>query len=103
MAVSFPEIAKEWHSEKNFPLTPEKVSIQSNRAVWWLCEKKHEWQAKICHRVDGEGCPYCNGQKAIQGETDLRTVAPEIAAQWHPTKNENKKPDEYTPYSHARA
>lgn len=102
LAVSFPEIAKEWHSEKNFPLTPEKVSIQSNRAVWWLCEKKHEWQAKICHRVDGEGCPYCNGQKAIQGETDLRTVAPEIAAQWHPTKNENKKPDEYMPYSHAR-
>ncbi len=34
LAAMHPEIADEW-SEKNLPLTPDKVTYDSNRQVWW--------------------------------------------------------------------
>ena len=33
----FPDIAKEWHYEKNFPLTPLDISYGSKQKVWWQC------------------------------------------------------------------
>ena len=41
-----PELAKEWDFEKNKPdLTPDKVTVGSNRSVWWRCDKGHSWEA----------------------------------------------------------
>ncbi len=102
LETTFPEVAKEWHDTKNGSLKPRDVFPQSNRQVWWRCEEGHEWQTKVCHRVDGTGCPYCSGQRAIPGENDLETLRPDITKQWHPTKNGKKKPKEYTVQSHAR-
>ena len=102
LLAQYPTIAAQWHPHKNDQLTPEMVLPQSNKKVWWICGRKHEWKARIDHRVHGNGCPYCCGQKAIPGETDLETLAPHIAKQWHPTKNKNRHPSEYTLHSHAR-
>ena len=33
-----------------------------------------------------------NGHKILKGYNDLQTVNPELAKQWHPTKNGNLKP-----------
>ena len=51
-----------------------------------------EWQAKVHDRNKGYGCPYLNGRAVWEGFNDLQTVNPELAAQWHPTKNGNLKP-----------
>ena len=67
----FPEIAKEWHYEKNHPLEPSHVTARSGRKVWWKCQKdrKHEWIAQIGARVgtkksgQGTGCPHCYSKK----------------------------------------
>ena len=82
-----PKLAAQWNLEKNGKLLPEMVVQGSQRKVWWRCEKKHEWQATIVSRTKGNGCPYCAGKKLIPGQNDLKTLNPQLAKQWHPTKN----------------
>jgi hypothetical protein len=59
--VLYPEVAAEWHPERNGQLTPDQVTPGSGQKVWWRCSANpsHEWAAKISHRVNGVGCPYC--------------------------------------------
>ena len=88
LATTHPELAAEWHPTKNTPLTPDIVSARSKKNVWWRCEKGHEWRSLIKHRsMRDYGCPYCSGRNAIPGETDLATINPVLAEEWHPTKN----------------
>ena len=58
-----PILASEWNYEKNTDLTPEKVTENSSKKVWWKCKKGHEWEAQIYNRNNGRGCPYCAGRK----------------------------------------
>lgn len=105
-----PELAKEWHPTKNGKLKPSEVSISSGKKVWWYLPYdepmtgKHfdfEWQAVISTRaVKNIGCPYLSSKKAIQGVNDLATVLPELAKEWHPTKNGNITPNDFTIGSH---
>ena len=64
-----------------------------------MCEKGHEWEASPHNRNFGTGCPYCAGRFAIKGETDLMTLYPDIAEEWHPTKNKGITPLDITPRS----
>ena len=95
LATMQPELAGQWHPEKNGHLTPDMVCDGSNRKVWWRCAKGHEWQAMVYSRaLGGSGCPVCAGKQIVSGENDLATAHPEIAKEWHPTKNEMLRPDE---------
>ena len=100
----FPEIAKQWHPTKNDPLTPDAVSFGSNQRVWWQCQrnKKHEWQTRIDHRTSkpsiGIKCPFC-----VDPEKSLATLSPDIAKQWHKTKNGNKTASDVTNQSNKQA
>lgn len=96
LAVKYPEIAKEWHPTKNGNLTPDMVKAGSGKKVWWQCKQGHEWQATIASRSNGAGCPYCSGRNVIKRVNDLATVNPELASEWHPTKNGELTPDMVT-------
>lgn len=87
LATTHPKLAKEWHPVKNGELNPNAVVHGSNKAVWWQCGQKHVWMAIINKRSGGNGCPFCAGQRVIEGETDLATLNPELAKEWHPTLN----------------
>lgn len=102
LASQYPVLAKEWHPTKNGALRPTDVGIGTPRKVWWQCEQGHEWMASVSSRVWNTGCPYCSGKVVIPGETDLETIFPAIAAQWHPTKNGALKPSDVSPYSNRR-
>ena len=91
-----PELAKQWHPIKNGNLKPSNITPNSDKKVWWICNKGHEWHASISSRSRGNGCPYCAGQRVISGENDLQTKYPELAKQWHPTKNGDLKPTDVT-------
>ena len=91
-----PDLSNEWHPTKNGKLLPEHVTASSNKKVWWLCSKGHEWQSVINSRNKGVGCPYCTGNKPIPGYNDLKTINPIIASQWHMTKNGELKPEDFT-------
>ena len=99
LATAHPELARQWHQALNGALTPEMISPGSNKKVWWQCEKGHEWQASVVTRSRGTGCPVCANKKIIVGENDLASKFPEIAAQWHPTKNGDLTPDKVAPFS----
>lgn len=90
-----PKLASEWHPTKNGNLTPEDVHPGSSRKVWWKCPKgdDHEWQTVVHSRSNGRGCPVCSGRKVVPS-TSLKILNPELAKQWHPTRNGNKTPEE---------
>ena len=95
-----PELAKQWHPERNQELMPNQVSPGSSKKVWWRCELGHEWQCSVASRTGRlSGCPYCSGRKVLQGFNDLKTLHPLVAAQWHPTKNGQLEPTMVTPGS----
>jgi hypothetical protein len=96
-ASFYPRLAAEWHSEKNGALRPDQVTSTSNRAVWWMCPKGHDYRMTVARRVsDGCGCPYCAGRKVLEGFNDLATLEPMVAAEWHPTLNGELKPSQVT-------
>ena len=97
-----PTLSKEWNYEKNNALSPTDVTSSSNKKVWWKCQNGHEWQAYICHRNKGSGCPYCSGKKVLKGFNDLQTVSPTLAAEWHYDKNNGLTPMDITPNSHLK-
>ena len=55
-----------------------------------------EWKHIIGDRNRGNRCPYLIGKAVWEGFNDLQTTAPELAAQWHPTKNGDLKPTQIT-------
>ena len=93
---NYPEIAQEWHPTKNGNLTPDDVLAKSNKKAWWKCDKGHEWQAVIANRSAGKGCPVCAGHQVLEGFNDLATINPELAKEWHPSKNGELKPNQVT-------
>ena len=104
LASHYPEIAKQWHPTKNGTLTPDQVLPNSNKTVWWKCSEApdHEWEAIIANRVKGRGCPCCAGKKPSVTNS-LSSRYPEIAQQWHPTKNGTLTPDQVVAGSHDKA
>jgi len=68
----------------------------SARAVWWRCLRAHEWRASISNRVRGSGCPFCAGKRA-SADHCLAAAYPEIANEWHPTRNGELTPTSVTP------
>lgn len=83
----------QWDTEKNAPDTPQTVSYDSQRKMWWRCEKGHSWQTAVYVRTSGAGCPYCTGRKVGYGN-DLASLYPELAAQWDLRKNAPRKPSD---------
>ena len=87
LAVSAPHLIAEWHPTKNGKLRPRDVTVGSGKVVWWKCPEgpEHEWQCAVGDR-QRLGCPFCSN-KRVSSTNSLAAVAPEIAAEWHPTKN----------------
>jgi hypothetical protein len=101
LAVVKPGIAKEWHPTKNGKMTPRDVTSFSSKKVWWRCSKGHEWQATVYNRSNGSGCPYCSGFRTCK-DNCLKTVNPELAREWHPSRNGELTPKDVTPYSNKK-
>ena len=60
LAALYPDVAVEWHPEKNAPLSPGDVVPGAAANVWWRCRLGHEWQSRICERTRrGRGCRLC--------------------------------------------
>lgn len=88
-----PDLKSEWRPTKNVGIAFEELSYGSGRRVWWQCDKHHEWRTSPNERNRGRGCPYC-ARKLLSLDTSLEAMRPDIAAEWHPTKNLGLKPYE---------
>lgn len=107
MLLSEHDVSKSWHPSKN-TLALTDLTIQSGRRVWWVCSEGHEWECRVADRIQsknkaGTDCPYCAGRKVWIGYNDLASMYPEIASEWHPTKNGDLTPSDFTSGSHMKA
>ena len=68
------KLASEFHPTQNKNLTSDKISMNSNKKIWWLGACGHEWQATVYSRnSNGTGCPFCANQKLLKGFNDFET------------------------------
>lgn len=107
LEAKFPDIAKDWHYEKNYPLLPSQVPAFSNIEVWWKCPTgcsqgcEHTFQAAIGNRTRQQsGCTFrgcCTRPRLCCPHTSLKAEFPVIAETWDEKQND-KMPDEVLPY-----
>ena len=91
----YPDIASEWDYTRNGSLKPTDVTFGSGKRVWWIGKCGHSWDDRIDHRTSMNcKCPYCAGQRVLIGFNDLNTKYPDIAKEWHPTKNGDLTPND---------
>jgi TusA-related sulfurtransferase len=100
LATKNPILAKEWHPTRNGDLTSNDVTCSTDKKVWWLCSKGHEWQANIASRNQGKNCPYCAGNLPSE-ENNLLVCNPKLCEEWDYENNKNK-PEEYSPNSNKK-
>jgi hypothetical protein len=103
LATTHPNIAKQWHPTKNNGLTPFDFTMGSEKRVWWKCDEgdDHEWESGIKNIVNGNKCPCCVGKKTVLSNC-LATTHPDVAKQWHPTKNLSITPFDVTALSNKK-
>lgn len=86
-----PELAKELVTSRNNGITAEDVTEFSHKRLWWECKKcGGQWQTSVANRSNNTKCPFCGKESSnilVKGKNDLATVDPEVAKEWHPTKN----------------
>lgn len=100
LAYKYPEVAKEWHPMKNNGKQPSDFSYGSDKKVWWLCKKGHEFPAYIKHRtISHSQCPYCSRNNSKTAVSDSLAVKfPGVLTYWDYKKNEIL-PEKVAPYS----
>ena len=108
LASLYPELVTQWHPTKNGKIRPDEFTAGSGKKVWWICKKGHSWRAQIRHRTTSKsGCPECSKIESIsKGKHttllkygSLADNRPELALQWHPSKNGSLDPSDVHTYS----
>ena len=102
------EAMEHWDGEANSRegLDPQIIRAVSGKVAWWICDKHidkghlHHFQRSVKDRVtDPERqCPHCANKKVCP-TNNLAAQYPDIAAEWHPTKNRDLKPWQFVPGS----
>jgi hypothetical protein len=101
LEVTHPEIAHQWHPTKNVNLLSSQITAGSSKKVWWKCIKGHEWLSPVKSRTHAKGCPFCTSRKICE-DNNLAVLNPELATEWHPTKNFPLKPNDVGKGSHKK-
>lgn len=90
-------LCNEWHPTLNKEMKPSDFTAGSRHRAWWLCYVcKHEWDAIIANRArKNRGCPAC-GKLTPQKGSSILEQYPELIKQWHLTKNNELKPEQFS-------
>ncbi len=101
LLTRYPEAAKLWHPTKNGTLRPKNVHSGALDVVWWQCRKnpQHEWKQSVTFRAQSSsGCPFCLNRRVCKGNS-LADNFPQLAKQWHASKNGELLPSDVVPGS----
>ena len=66
-----PDIAKYWDYEKNGSLTPDQVTVYSNREVYWICENGHSTLVSVYNKSSSYGCSCSICQNKFKNKSHL--------------------------------
>lgn len=87
-----PKLFYEWDFKRSGELGLDiyKITQGSGKTVWWNCpDCESVYDMKIYRRTkkdSPQNCPYCSGQR-VNHTNSLASLRPDIAKEWHPTKN----------------
>ena len=114
----FPELYKEWNTEKNGAQDPFRLRCNSHKPVYWICQKcgygvADDWKTPVYSRINSKtGCPACgyncfdkqyhitSGTTAVvEGKTDLKALYPKLCEEWDREKNKPYLPERTKPKS----
>ncbi len=95
-----PELMAFWDYDKN-TADPSTITRASGQKCWWKCDRGHSFDFPV-HKMTVGLCPVCSGKRVIAGENDLATANPDVASEWHPTKNAGSLPSQITPNTHTQ-
>ena len=56
-------LLQEWNYKRNLDITPETISVNSSKKVWWKCRNGHEWCTSVSNRTKGTNCPICRKER----------------------------------------
>ena len=90
--TSNPDVFTHWNHDLNEVL-PDEVNINSETKYWFTCPNGHNFESspylmKEFHKSKYCGCPYCKGDRVIEGENDLYTLRPDIMKYWDWNRSE---------------
>jgi Probable Zinc-ribbon domain len=118
LATINPELLSEWDYKKNGKLMPDVVMPGSENRVWWKCETcAYEWNAMVCSRSKGAGCPSCGKKtatrKSLQTKLSIHgsfydwclskaTQGKNLLVEWDKEKNGDLQPAMLLASSHKR-
>lgn len=91
LAESHPALTKYWHPTRNDVL-PSEVTASHTASRWWICDEAHAFERSPVQRLSDPTCPHCT-----LASHSLAVRFPEIAAEWHPQKNGDLRPDQVEP------
>lgn len=102
LAANRPDLLRIWDYELN-EVSPDQVSIGSNRIVWWKCRRKggHSYHMAVKHKVGGQKCAVCNGKQVV-AELSFGALYPAQAVFWDKSRNGDLGPLDVTPFSGKR-
>lgn len=90
-----PELEQQWDEEKNVGIDRKTVAPFSSQKYYWKCKHGHSYMAapeKLMRKAIR--CPQCNS---------LGFHRPDTIDEWHPTKNGDKTPFDYSVNSQKNA
>ena len=86
------ELLEQW-DPANLPATPQNVTYGTRDEYWWQCEGAPLAGSGEVPDLRA-GLPHCTTRRLQPGVNDFATRFPDIAAQWHPTKNNGLRPEQ---------
>ena len=90
-----PAISAEWEYGLNGNLTPDRVTLKSNKKVYWKCSLNHVWLATVSDRVKGRGCPGCSN-RTVYLDNSLTVTHPYLAKEFDLIANFPTTPENIT-------
>jgi len=102
---SIPGLYREALDAGHSPEELAELTTGSQKELNWKGSCGHTWPARISSRTRKEptGCPYCSGSEVLPGFNDLAHCNPKLAAEWHPNKNGQHRPSDFTRSSKHKA
>ena len=99
----FPHLVNEFDFEKNYPLTPDKISASRHIVLYWKNSQKygcnHSWPQLLSNRTAlGNDCHYCSGQKVLPQDS-FAALFSELLKEWDYENNKNVDPCTLPPKS----
>ncbi|MFA6213281.1 MAG: zinc-ribbon domain-containing protein [Candidatus Obscuribacterales bacterium] len=98
----FPNTLAEFDYKKNKGIDP--YALATDGIYHWRCSvvPTHTWVSRFSRTTKNARCPYCTNRKGSR-ENNLKKSHPSLAKQWHPTKNHDRKPTDFTSGSQYKA